>query len=269
MITFATKVQLDAMEHILKGSQASPLNQFNINEIVTLNILSNNSISLTNIGLYIMITSIITSILLLINNNFYKLLTNKTSVSQESIYATVYSVVINQINKNKGQSFFTLMFTLFIFILTNNLVGMIPYNFSTTAQFMVTFFVSFSVVIGATILGIIEHAFQFFSVLVAQGCPLLLLYLLVLIESISYLARCVSLGLRLAANVLSGHMLLNILSGFTYKIMKSGPAKSVLSLFPLSFVAAFSALEMAIAFIQAQVFIVLSSSYTKDGVSLH
>jgi F-type H+-transporting ATPase subunit a len=105
--------------------------------------------------------------------------------------------------------------------------------------------------------------------LVPAGCPLGLLPLLVLIEFISYLARNVSLGLRLAANITAGHMLLNILSGFTYTIMSSGLIFFLLGLIPLSFIVAFSGLELAIAVIQAQVFVVLTSSYIKDGLDLH
>src|SRR5437870_6086802 len=115
--------------------------------------------------------------------------------------------------------FFPLIFSLFIYILINNLVGMVPYSFAPTSHFIITFSISFTIVIGATILGFQIHALKFFSLFVPSGCPLGLLPLLVLIEFISYLARNVSLGLRLAANLVSGHMLLNILSGFTYKII--------------------------------------------------
>ncbi len=99
---------------------------------------------------------------------------------------------------------------------------MVPYSFASTSHFILTFFISFTVVLGATIIGFQKHSFRFFSLFVPSGCPLGLLPLLVLIEFISYLARNVSLGLRLAANILSGHMLLNILSGFAYNIMTSG-----------------------------------------------
>src|SRR6195952_5181525 len=187
----------------------------------------------------------------------------------ESIYATVFSIVINQINAKKGQMFFPLISALFIYILINNLVGMVPYSFAPTSHFILTFSISFTVVIGATILGLQIHALKFFSLLVPSGCPLGLLPLLVLIEFISYLARNVSLGLRLAAHILSGHMLLNILSGFTYNIMTSGIVFFFLGLFPLAFIIAFSGLELGIAFIQAQVFVVLSCSYIKDALELH
>ena len=146
---------------------------------------------------------------------------------------------------------------------------MIPYSFASTSHFVLTFALSFSLVLGATILGFQIHGLKFFSLFVPAGCPLGLLPLLVLIEFISYLARNVSLGLRLAANILSGHMLLNILSGFTYNIMTSGVLFFFLGLLPLAFIIAFSGLELAIAFIQAQVFVVLSCSYIKDALDLH
>src|SRR3954467_6358356 len=165
--------------------------------------------------------------------------------------------------------FFPLISALFIYILINNLIGMVPYSFAPTSHFLVTFSISFTIVIGATILGFQTHALKFFSLLVPSGCPLGLLPLLVLIEFISYLSRSVSLGLRLAANILSGHMLLNILAGFTYNIMKSGFIFFLLGLIPLLFIIAFSGLEIGIAFIQAQVFVVLTSAYIKDALELH
>jgi len=146
---------------------------------------------------------------------------------------------------------------------------MVPYSFASTSHFVLTFSLSFTIVIGATILGFDKHGLKFFSLFVPSGCPLALLPLLVVIEFISYLARAVSLGLRLAANVLSGHMLLNILSGFIYNIMCSGLIFFFLGLIPLAFVIAICGLELAIAFIQAQVFVVLTSSYIKDSLLLH
>ena len=177
--------------------------------------------------------------------------------------------MISQINSNKGQSYLPFICTLFIFILINNLIGMVPYSFSSTSHFILTFFISFTIVLGATILGFKKHGLDFFSLLVPSGCPLSLLPLLVLIEFISYLARNVSLGLRLAANIVAGRLLLNILSGFTYNIMTNGVIFFFLSIVPLAFIVAFSGLELAIAFIQSQVFVVLSSQYIRDALDLH
>lgn len=249
----------------------SPLDQFIIRDLFSIkgDLLTNIQLSLTNIGLYLIITTFIIFMFYVLATNFDISTPNRWSVSHESIYSTVYSIVVNQINGNKGQMFFPFISALFIYILINNLVGMVPYSFAPTSHFILTFSLSFTVVIGATILGFQTHALKFFSLLVPSGCPLGLLPLLVLIEFISYLARNVSLGLRLAANVLSGHMLLNILGGFTYNIMTKGLVYFFLGLLPLLFIIAFSGLEIGIAFIQAQVFVVLSSSYIKDGLDLH
>ena len=249
----------------------SPLDQFIIRDLFSVkgDLLANIQISLTNMGLYLLIVTFIVFMFYFLATNYNIITPNSWSISQESIYSTVYSIVINQINANKGQMFFPFISALFIYILINNLVGMVPYSFAPTSHFILTFSISFTVVIGATILGFQIHSLKFFSLLVPSGCPLGLLPLLVLIEFISYLARNVSLGLRLAANVLSGHMLLNILGGFTYNIMSNGLLYFFLGLMPLLFIIAFSGLEIGIAFIQAQVFVVLSSSYIKDALELH
>ncbi|CAL5875326.1 unnamed protein product (mitochondrion) [Penicillium psychrofluorescens] len=249
----------------------SPLDQFEVRDLFSFNanLLGNLHLSLTNIGLYLTISFFIILTYSLLSTNNNKIIPNNWSISQESIYATVHGIVVNQINSNKGQMFFPLMYVLFVFILINNLIGLVPYSFASTSHFILTFSLSFTIVLGATILGFQRHGLKFFSLFVPSGCPLPLLPLLVLIEFISYLSRNVSLGLRLAANILSGHMLLSILSGFTYNIMTSGVLFFFLGLIPLAFIIAFSGLELAIAFIQAQVFVVLACSYIKDGLDLH
>jgi F-type H+-transporting ATPase subunit a len=248
----------------------SPLDQFEIRNILNLELLNGNlHFSLTNIGFYLTLGVLIITALSILTTNSNKLISNNWSIAQESLYHTIHNIVTNQINPKNGQIYFPFIYTLFIFILINNLIGMVPYSFASTSHFALTFALSFTIVLGATILGFYKHGLKFFSLLVPAGCPLGLLPLLVTIELISYLARNVSLGLRLAANITAGHMLLSILSGFVYNIMNSGLIFFVLGLIPLLFIIAFSGLELAIAFIQAQVFVVLTSSYIKDGLDLH
>jgi len=249
----------------------SPLDQFEIRDLFNIDapILGYLHLSITNIGMYLIIASFLAFLINILATNYSKVVSNNWSIGQESLYATVHSIVVNQINNKNGQIYFPFIYALFIFILINNLIGMVPYSFASTSHFILTFGLSFTVVLGATILGFQKHGLKFFSLFVPSGCPLGLLPLLVLIEFISYLARNVSLGLRLAANILSGHMLLNILSGFTYNIMTSGIIFFFLGLLPLAFIIAFSGLELGIAFIQSQVFVVLSCSYIKDALELH
>jgi F-type H+-transporting ATPase subunit a len=248
-----------------------PLEQFEIRDLISLDlpIIDNIHISLTNIALYLVISVILLSVIMINSNNLKKIKSNFWSLWQESLYDIIYNLVINQINLKKGEIFFPFIYSIFMFILINNLISMIPYSFATTSHFILTFFISFTIVLGATIVGFNKHGLKFFSLFVPAGCPLALLPVLVLIEFISYLTRNISLGLRLAANIFSGHMLLNILSGFTYNIMTSGFLFFFFSLLPLSFIIAFSGLELGIAFIQSQVFVVLSCSYIKDALELH
>nr|YP_009642647.1 ATP synthase F0 subunit 6 [Phlyctis petraea]QCI56398.1 ATP synthase F0 subunit 6 [Phlyctis petraea] len=247
------------------------MDQFEVRNLISIDapIMFGMHLSLTNIGLYLSIGVFFIFTLQIVATNYNRIVFNHWSLSLETIYATIHSIVVNQINPNKGQIYFPFIYTLFIFILINNLIGMVPYSFASTSHFILTFSISFTVVLGATILGFNKHGFKFFSLFVPAGCPLGLLPLLVLIEFISYLARNVSLGLRLSANILSGHMLLNILAGFCYNIMTSGFLFFFVGLIPLAFIIAFSGLELGIAFIQAQVFVVLTSSYIKDALDLH
>lgn len=248
----------------------SPLDQFEVRDILNLEVLGGNlNLSLSNIGFYLVIGGLIMLILSSVASNNNKLVSNNWSVAQESLYVTIHNIVTNQINARKGQIYFPFIYTLFVFILINNLIGMVPYSFASTGHFALTFALSFTIVTGATILGFLKHGVTFFSILVPAGSPIALLPLLIIIEFISYMARCVSLGLRLGANIVAGHMLLSILSGFTYQILSSGLIFFILGLIPLGFIIAFSGLEIAIAVIQAQVFVVLSSSYIKDGLDLH
>jgi F-type H+-transporting ATPase subunit a len=248
----------------------TPLDQFEIRDYITIDapILGNAHISLTNIALYITISFFLLVILLGITNKLPKFIYSSWVLFKETIYDTICNVVVNQISKYNGQLYLPFIFSLFIFILINNLIGLIPYSFSTTSHFILAFSWSFTIVLGTVVLGTNIHKLKFLGLFVPQGCPLPLLPLLVIIETISFIARNVSLGLRLAANVLAGHMLLVILSGFTFKIFKSGLI-GITGFLPLLFIIAFSFLEFGIAFIQAQVFIVLSSGYIKDAIYLH
>lgn len=256
---------------ILKLEIFSPLDQFEIRNLlsVDLPLFGNLHISLTNIGLFLIIGIFFILLLSLLSNNYNKLVGNSWSISQESLYSTVLNIVVNQINSRGGQVYFPFIYALFIFIVIVNLIGLIPYSFAATGQFIITLSLSFTIIIGATILGLEKHGLNFFSLFVPSGVPLALLPLLILIEFISYSARAISLGLRLGANITAGHLLLHILSGFTYTIMSINVITFILGLLPLAFIIAFTGLEFAIAIIQAQVFIILTSSYIKDALDLH
>ena len=134
---------------------------------------------------------------------------------------------------------------------------------------MVSIGLSFTILIGVTILGLSIHKLHFFSYFVPSGTPLALVPLLVLIEMVSYLARAFSLGIRLFANVVAGHTLMKILATFLYQMFSAGVIMFVLTLIPFVLFLAIMGLEIAVSFIQAYVFSILTCSYIKDSIELH
>lgn len=171
---------------------------------------------------------------------------------------------------NKGNKYFPLIYSLFIFILFSNLISMIPYNFAINAQLIFTISLSITIWIGLTILGLIKHKFEYFGLFIPSGTSLPLVPFLVIIEIISNIARSISLGLRLGANILSGHLLLTILCGLIFDfIISSSFIIAILGFIPLIIILGIVSLEFAIAAIQAYVFCVLTCSYIKDAIYLH
>jgi F-type H+-transporting ATPase subunit a len=248
----------------------SPLDQFETYSLFsfTAPILGNFNISLTNLGLYtIIIFTIIVGLHSISNNNF-ALIPSSYSIALESLFATIASIVRNQIGENK-EVYIPLIYSLFIFVLISNLVSNVAYNFAVTSSVIVCLGISVTIWMGVTILALNLHGLKFFGFFVPAGTPLALVPLLVLIELVSYLARAVSLGLRLFANIVSGHCLLAILSSFLYKLFTTSLLIFVITLIPFVIFLAILGLELAVSFIQAYVFTLLIASYIKDASYLH
>lgn len=179
----------------------------------------------------------------------------------ELIHFNIRTVVYDNLGK-PGQKFFPFVLCLFLFIVMLNILGLFPYVFTPTAQIVVTFGLSLSIIVGVTILGFMAFNLKFLSILVPGGAPLVLAPFLVLIETIGYISRAVSLGMRLAANLTAGHLLFAIVSGFAFNM-------SVLSFFPVLIMIFITILEMAVAVIQAYVFCLLTAIYFGDTIALH
>lgn len=245
----------------------SPLEQFQIISLIPIEIFNMN-ISFTNSSLMMMLALflIITSFNRAIINN--KIIPVRKQAVVESIYEFVYNLVNENIGE-KGNKYFPFIFILFIFILTLNLIGMIPYSFTVTSHIIVTFFLSLSIFIGVTIIGFMHHKIHFFSFFLPAGSPVLLAPFLVVIELISYTSRAFSLAIRLFANMMSGHSLLKILAGFSWTMLSAGGLFYVLQLIPLIVVFLITGLEIGIAFLQAYVFVVLTCIYLNDSINLH
>jgi|UniRef100_A0A1D1YSG1 F-type H+-transporting ATPase subunit a len=249
----------------------NPLEQFEIFKFIALEgpLFGYIQIGLTNIGFYLLLASLFLIFLHLQYNREGILgLGNTLMLCMESLFGFVLQLVKNQIGPS-GQPYFPALYSLFLFILLLNLIGLIPYSFCATAQFALTLGLSTTIVLGVTILGLKLHGFRFFSLFVPAGTPLGLVPLLTLIETVSYVARAVSLGVRLAANMLAGHILLHLFSTFSWKFITGSFLGLLLAPLPLLFITLLYGLEIGVAFIQAFVFVLLTCSYLQDAIKLH
>lgn len=248
---------------------SNPLEQFDIKDFFFVGgPLLGIKISLTNFGLYLLIVTFIILSMSYLSLNNGKVVPSRWAVVQESLFGSILNMINSTIGK-KGQAYLPFLFTIFIYVLLSNLIGLVPYSFTPSSHFVFGIGFSVAIVIGVTILGLQTHSFKFFGLFVPAGTPLGLVPVLVLIETISYIARALSLGLRLTANMIGGHVLLKIFSTFTWKAVIGGPILLLISVIPFAFIVAFTGLELAIAFIQAYVFTMLTASYLNDAINLH
>ena len=177
-----------------------------------------------------------------------------------------YTFIAKMINDTAGSSakaFFPFVFTLFMFVLFCNMVGMLPYSFTVTSQIIVTFMLASVIFVGVTILGVVKHGIKYLELFVPKGVPMVLLPIIIIIEIISYLSRPVSLSVRLFANMLAGHTMLKVFGGFVISLGLLGGWP------PLSFSVALTGLEILVAFLQAYVFAILTCIYLNDALNLH
>lgn len=246
----------------------SPLEQFQIVNLVPINLPFLIDLSLTN-SAWVEILGVIIFTLLLRSTVENGLL---VPTHWQSVVEIYYETLLGLIRDNigdKGNNYFPFVFTLFSFILILNLLGMIPYVFSVTAHISVAIGLSLSIWLGVTLLGFHLHGIQFLSMFMPQGAPIALAPLLVIIELVSYSARAISLGLRLAANISAGHMLLAIIGGFGWTMICAGGIAMIGSIIPIGLIFILTFLELAVALIQSYVFTILTIIYINDAINLH
>nr|YP_009704497.1 ATP synthase F0 subunit a [Volvariella volvacea]AYD91386.1 ATP synthase F0 subunit a [Volvariella volvacea]AYD91417.1 ATP synthase F0 subunit a [Volvariella volvacea]AYD91422.1 ATP synthase F0 subunit a [Volvariella volvacea] len=248
----------------------SPLSQFEVTSLIGLNapILGYLNITITNLGLYASFILLLVVGFHFLGNNDFKLIPSRWSVALESSYASLGSMVRDQIG-SANEIYLPFVYSLFFFILLGNLISNVPYSFAVTASGVVSLGLSVTIFIAVTILSISIHGLKFLAFFIPAGTPLGLVPLLVLIELISYLARSVSLGVRLFANIVAGHTLLKILSTYLYKLFTGSLIIAVITLIPFAIFLALIGLELAVSLIQAFVFTLLVCSYLKDAIDLH
>ena len=244
-----------------KGEKHSPLEQF---EIVpyTHTEVGDYNISFTNSSLSMVITVAIITLFLTLSVNPRKIIPTRLQLISELMYNFI-AQLLNDTVGNNGRRYFPFVFTLFMFVLIGNMVGMIPYQFTFTSHIIVTFALAAVVFIGVTIFGFVNHGIRFFTFFYIPGVPFYMHPLLIPIEIISYLSRPISLSVRLFANMLAGHTLLKVFAGFVVSM------PFFTGVLPLTFIVALTGLEILIAFLQAYVFAILTCLYINDAYHLH
>ena len=246
----------------------TPLEQFSIVSILPIRI-GNLFLSFTNSSLYMLLaTGLVSLLFYLVTREGGFLVPSRWQSVVEMTYQFVGSLVEEQIG-TQGRKYFPLILTTFLFLLSNNLVGMIPYSFTATSHLVVTFGLSFSLFIGITAVGFHKHGIHFFSFLLPKGAPLALAPLLVVLELVSYCFRAVSLGVRLFANMMAGHTLVKIISSFAWTMLSFGGVLGIASVIPVVIVFALTGLEIGVACLQAYVFTILICIYLNDAIHLH
>ena len=239
---------------------ASPLEQFEIHEIVPLSIGALD-ISITNSTAYMAAAFALSVGFLAIGVRRAAIVPGRWQNIAELSYEFIATLIKETIG-SEGRKYFPIIFTLFMFILFANLLGMVPFSFTVTSQIIVTFALAAVVFVAVTALAIARHGIRFFTFFVPPGSPVWMWPLLIPIEVISYLSRPISLSVRLFANMLAGHTLLKVIAGFVF-------ALNVFGILPLALLVALTGLEILIAFLQAYVFTILTCLYIKDALHLH
>ena len=245
---------------------ASPLSQFEIKTIIPIEVFGYD-ISFTNSALAMLSTVILMIIFMLFGLNKSSIIPSRCQSILESTYEFIANMIGDNIGK-EGLKYFSFIFTLFLFILLGNILGMFPYSFTWTSHIIVTFAIAFAIFLGVTLIAILKHGLKkFLGFFAPSGVPKPMLLLLIPIEIISYLSRPISLSVRLFANMMAGHTLLKVIGGFVFVL---GANTFIIGgVLPLAFLVALTGLEIVIAFLQAYVFAILTCLYINDAIHLH
>lgn len=246
----------------------NPLEQFTITPMIR---IYNDWIDLTITNSTIMLLISVLTILLITNSYNNKIIVNKWQRFLELTFKAIQDIVISMLPGKSNEKYIPLIMNIFLFILLNNLIGLIPYSFTTTSHMAITLTLSLSIIIGVTFIGFRKHSIGFLNLFIPSGLNKgfirILIPLIFVIELISYLTRIISLSVRLTANMMSGHTLLKIIANFGLQYTSFYPY--VFVLIPLIILIPVVILELGVAIIQAYVFTMLTASYIKDAELLH
>ncbi len=245
---------------------ADPMHQFQITPLIPFE-LGGFDVSFTNSSLWMLIGAVLSIVGLTLASERKSMIPGRLQVGAESLYGFIEGLISDNVGPGAKQ-YFPLVFTLFVMVLVGNMLGMIPYSFTYTSHLAVTAAMAILVFVTVLVIGIARHGTHFFSLFVPSGVPAWLLWLVVLIEIISFISRPITLSVRLFANMVAGHVLLKVIAGFAIMFATMGGFAWLGTLLPIAFNIVIIGFEFFIGFIQAYVFAVLTCIYLKDTMEI-
>ncbi|MGE3292013.1 MAG: F0F1 ATP synthase subunit A [Geminicoccaceae bacterium] len=243
---------------------ADPLHQFQITPLVPINV-AGADLSFTNSALWMAISVGGAYLLVMAGTRQHAMVPGRLQSAVEMLYEFVAGILRDAAGK-EGMRFFPIIFTIFVFILMGNTLGMIPGSFTFTSHIIVTFAMAVAVWVGVTIIGFWYHGTHFLSFFVPHGAPKAMLPLLVPIEILSYCVRPISLSVRLFCNMMAGHTMLKVFAGFIISLSAYFVVPSVA---PMAITVVLYGFEFVVAFLQAYIFTVLTCLYLNDAIHMH
>ena len=243
----------------------NPLAQFEIQRWIPIE-LSSVDVSFTNSATFMAAAVVGASALMILGVRKRAMVPGRWQLVAELSYNFIAQMVSDTVGK-EGRPYFPFIFTLFMFVLFGNMLGMLPYSFTFTSHLAVTFAMAAFIFIAVTVIAAVKHRMGFFRMFLPPGVPIAMAPLLIPIEIISYLSRPVSLSVRLFANMMAGHTLLKVVAGFVVPLGTAGFV--VAGAIPIAGLVAVTALELLIAFLQAYIFTILTCIYINDAIHMH
>nr|WP_279308105.1 F0F1 ATP synthase subunit A [Niveispirillum sp. BGYR6] len=243
------------------------MEQFEVKRLVSLPV-GNLDLSFTNSALFMVLAVVVSTALLVFGMRGRAMVPGRL----QSMAEVLYEFVSEMVRDNAGpqaRKYFPLIFSLFMFVLFGNVLGLIPYSFTFTSHIIVTFAMALFVFVLVTIIGFARHGLHFLHLFLPHGTPLWLAPMIIVIEVISYFVRPISLSVRLFANMLAGHTMMKVFAGFTVSLLAAGGAGAAIGILPVLMNVALFGLEFLVAGIQAYVFALLSCVYLRDSLELH
>ena len=245
---------------------ADPIHQFQIIDLFPVTKIGNAEIAFTNSAAFMFIAVIVITAFLVIGTARRALVPSRLQSAAELSYEFVASTVRSTAG-SEGMRFFPFVFTIFMFILTLNMIGLIPYTFTVTSHIIITAALAITVFLTVLGYGLLRHGLHFFNLFVPKGVPIYILPLIIFIEILSFISRPISHSVRLFANMLAGHITLKVFAGF---IILMGSAMGAIGwaggVLPFAMIVILTALETLVAFLQAYVFAILTCIYLNDAI---